>query len=72
MLSDDFRALTQLFKELVDSLKPDASRKDRNKAWHRIIKKFIQMEISDELELINMNFLMLNPLAQGKVELFQG
>jgi hypothetical protein len=72
MLNDHFRALTQLFKELVDSLKPDALQKARNKAWHRIIKKFIEIEIPDEVELINMNFLMLNPLAKRKVELFEG
>jgi hypothetical protein len=61
-----------LFKELVDSLKPDALQKARNKAWHRIIKKFIEIKIPDEVELINMNFLMLNPLAKRKVELFEG
>jgi hypothetical protein len=72
MLNDHFLALTHLFKELVDSLKPEALQKARNKAWHRIIKKFIEIEIPDEVELINMNFLILNPLAKRKVELFEG
>ena len=72
MLSDDFRALTERFKDLVNSLKEDALPKARDKAWNRIIAKFIKTEIKDKVELINMNFLMLNPLAERKVELFEG
>jgi hypothetical protein len=72
MLSDDFRALTERFKDLVNSFKEDALPKARSRAWNRIIAKFIKTEIKDEVELINMNFLMLNPLAERKVELFEG
>jgi hypothetical protein len=72
MLSEHFRALTEKFKELTSSLKKGAPKRARNKAWNAVIQQFIDVEIPDFLELININILMLNPLAARKVELFQG
>ncbi len=72
MLSEHFRALTEKFKDLTTVLKKEPTQKARNKAWHAIIQEFLDVEVPDFLEFINMNFLVLNPLAARKVQLFEG
>jgi hypothetical protein len=48
-----------------------ASIKEKKKAWNRLIREFVKVEMKDRLELINFWLCMPNPLAAVKLDIFE-
>jgi hypothetical protein len=48
-----------------------ATKKEKKKAWNRLIREFVRVEMKDRLELINFWLCMPNPLAAVKLDIFE-
>jgi hypothetical protein len=73
MLTSNFRALRAKFREVFVALsKKVPVTKHIRKAWHGFIDQFVEIEMPDFLEFINVSLGMPNPLTEKKLQIFGG